>query len=651
MAARHDPFGIPLLRDGGRQAHRLATVNDLRAMADARHHHDTVIGVSMAFKQVARVAHGMSAYHPAVMAMSCINGDTGRRVGDVLLITSRRLQDTGTRRALKDVLDAGPVAVHGLHYLAWMLSPVMLRVPTGTTCTHLMATIMDLGLHHADHDETPLDDLEEIARSGRRPREEAASIQKLVNRFNLRMSIPTATEHLGHLTDQVFIGATLNWVQVNRELAVKALATARLCPSLESELKKSGVYDHYTTIELPAAMTLARMEVNGIPIDVPLARRARLACRKASDEACRQLKTMGVVNPDDDAECVRILRARGLDVPPRLKFTVLRDLARADEVANLIWRHRLYGTSMQRTLERCLHVDRTGRVHPTFSPLGADTGRITSSNPNLMGIDRVLRPVVTTDGPEYGIAELDVRAQEIGLAAEIYDDARLRNDCNTGDVYARVAEELVAPMLGLDQDDGNAAAPGNLRERVKLLFLAVLYGAGDTTVAQWMGTDKPSASNLKSSLFQRYPDLKRNMDLQAARVLELGYAASVTGLRRYRNRSGDLDYWEQCWAKNTPIQSSGASWLKLLIPRLESLLEQHGGRILLTVHDSVVILYPLDNPAVVEAARELMVATLKEMFPRLEPKVEINMSCPSCWNRKGLGDSIERFLKDPRFTC
>ena len=651
MAAQHDPSRVPLLRDGGRQAHRLSTVDDLRAMADTRHHHDTVIGISMAFKQATRVAHDMSAYGPAVMALSCNNGDTGKRVGDVLLITSRRLRDTGTRKALQEVMDAGHVAVHGLRHLAWMLAPVGLRVPTGTTCTHLMATLLDLGLHHVDHDGDPLDDLEEIKKSRRRPREQAASIQKLVNRFKLRMDIPSATEHLGHLTDQVFIDATPDWVRVNHELTAKATATARLCTVLQSELMKKGVYEHYTTIELPAAMTLARMEVSGIPIDVPLARRARLACRKASDEACRQLETMGFCNPDDDVECVRALRARGLEVPATLKFTVLRDLARADEVANLIWRHRLYGTSMVNTLERCLHVDRKGRVHPTFSPLGADTGRITSSNPNLMGIDRVLRPVGTTDGPEYGIAELDVRAQEIGLVAEIYDDTRLRDDCNTGDVYARVAEELVAPMLGLDQDDCNAAEPGNLRDRAKLLFLAVLYGAGDTTVAQWMGTDRHNAQKLKSLLFQRYPDLKRNMDMQAARVLELGYASSVTGLRRYRNRTGELIYWEQCWAKNTPIQSSGASWLKLLIPRLESLLEQHGGRVLLTVHDSVVIQYRLENPDVVEAARDLMETTLNELFPRLNPKVEINMSDPTCWNRKGLGDSIERLLKDPMFTC
>ncbi len=84
-------------------------------------------------------------------------------------------------------------------------------------------------------------------------------------------------------------------------------------------------------------------------------------------------------------------------------------------------------------------ISADGRIRPEHKQLGTDTGRQTSRWPNLLGLDRILRPlVVPAEG--CGIGEVDWSQVEVGIAGAVYEDEALIQMFNTGDVYSSMAQ-------------------------------------------------------------------------------------------------------------------------------------------------------------------------------------------------------------------
>ena len=90
--------------------------------------------------------------------------------------------------------------------------------------------------------------------------------------------------------------------------------------------------------------------------------------------------------------------------------------------------------------------------------------------------------------------------------------------------------------------------------------------------------------------------------------------------------------------------------LKLVLPRVARYLRARGGRVVLAIHDALLLLVPVDEQQeLVNGAKALMIDGLRELYPGSEPRVDVNDGDTSCWNYKGFADSIERFLEDPEF--
>ncbi len=80
-------------------------------------------------------------------------------------------------------------------------------------------------------------------------------------------------------------------------------------------------------------------------------------------------------------------------------------------------------------------------MHPEHCQLGAHPGGQTAGNPNVLGIPGVLRPLIAAR-PGYGVGEVDLCQIEVGVTAAIYEDSRLIEMYNSGDVYSSMAQDL-----------------------------------------------------------------------------------------------------------------------------------------------------------------------------------------------------------------
>ena len=97
--------------------------------------------------------------------------------------------------------------------------------------------------------------------------------------------------------------------------------------------------------------------------------------------------------------------------------------------------------------------------------------------------------------------------------------------------------------------------------------------------------------------------------------------------------------------RNHPVQGSAADAFKLAGIRLDKLYRQYGAKLIIPVHDAYVFEVPLDVLSnVAKLTARVMCESVQELFPNLQPRAEINISHPECWNKEGKADALEQWL-------
>jgi DNA polymerase-1 len=242
----------------------------------------------------------------------------------------------------------------------------------------------------------------------------------------------------------------------------------------------------------------------------------------------------------------------------------------------------------------------------------AATGRLSSSDPNLQNI-----PIRTQDGrdirrafvaePGWRLLSADYSQIELRVLAHISGDAGLRAAFADGaDVHARTA----AQVFGIPQ----SAVTPEQRRQAKAINFGLIYGMGAFRLAGELGIPQSEAKRIIERYFEQYPGVKAFFD----RVLT--EARSSKSVRTLFGRiraipeidatNGTLRQGAERIALNTPIQGTAADLLKVAMIRLDAALEAggHRSRVLLTVHDELVLEVPEDEldtvPALVRREME-----------------------------------------------
>ena len=437
--------------------------------------------------------------------------------------------------------------------------------------------------------------------------------------------------------------------------AEDAIVASRLYPLQIQAAVQNGLLHHFQTVEMAWVTTNARIEWNGVRVD-----------EKKRDEAIARIRAhkvrlekhlaaeYGIQNSRSHKQLTEYFRACGLlhEFTKNGKVTFNKKILKQNAALHpAIASLRAVRRSSDLLADKILSPDFVGeddRVHAQHQQLGTDTGRQTSRWPNLLGLDRVLRPLVVPD-PGYGIGEVDWSQAEVGVAAAVYCDDELVRMFNSGDVYSAMAQHFFRDEL--PTEDLSIAGKKFkkkykvLRSQMKTCTLGIIYGATPIGLSKTLGTTIAKAAALQDQFMSMFPSLQVGLTQTARQGAIRGYAYAVSGLKRYRGRKGAVSRNERNWLINHPVQGSAATVFKAAGNRLDKLYSQYDSKIIIPLHDAFIFEAPLDElDTVADLTSRIMCDTFQEYFPGLRPQVDINIFRPDCWNKDGDAEELDRWI-------
>ncbi len=590
----------------------------------------------------------------AAMAALCHDGEI------VLAVLDLRVE--AAVEALVEILRLhAPIVVHGakpLLFGVWALGIDLGHVDL--VDTYLTGACLALGRDH-DRAAAPDDagDFERIQAEGalRERRERRLTLAGQCEEHGLRPPvIPRggAADLPGPESDTELAQSIL------RRAALRAEWTLRLHLAQQPAVVRAGVAHHLLTVEYPFAIANARMEWHGVPADAGRCQAVRLAARRAARHYANELEAGGVTPAGGREAFLRVMRERGLARHlSRGRALVIDDrtlesVEHHDPLIRAFRLHRRYARLAGETWLRGAGRWPDGRLHPEHVQLGAATGRNSCRRPNLAGIGRVMRPVVTAP-PGRAIVELDYAQIEIAVAAAEHGDRDLLAAYHAGDVYAAMAQRYYAARLPESERAlgalAFARARPDLRARMKTCVLAILYNIQAPGLAARLGCTVADAKRERARLADTYPVLWSRMRRSTEVGLARGYATVVSGARRQLPEGKSNGAWKRNLLRNTPVQGSAAVIFKRAVIDLDLAFRGTSTKLVLPLHDAVVIECDSDkiDGVAAEAAR-IMRHAARVYYPLLEMRINVNRACPSCWNKDGHADSLERFIEDPTFS-
>jgi DNA polymerase-1 len=383
-------------------------------------------------------------------------------------------------------------------------------------------------------------------------------------------------------------------------LALRALFTPRLAATALQPLLDD--------IELPLVEVLVDMEWTGIAIDTAVFDRLS---RELTQDLVRLEREIaeaagGPFNINSPRQLQAVLFERlGLPVLKRTKTgpstdaDVLEQLAATGAaVPSLLLEYRelqkLRSTYVD-VLPLKVHPE-TGRIHTNFSQVGAATGRLSSSEPNLQNI-----PIRTVRGQEIRKGFVPARGWKFVIAdysqIELRLMAHLSGDPAFIDAFTRgedIHRQTAALIFGVPLESVTA----EMRGRAKTINFGTIYGQGAFALSRMLSIPQEEAKAFIAEYFQRFAGVRAYLDRQVALAREQGYVETLFGRRRYipeiKDRNFNTRAFGERIAQNAPLQGSAADLIKIAMTRLHRALreERLAARLLLQVHDELVLEAP-----------------------------------------------------------
>jgi DNA polymerase I len=430
-----------------------------------------------------------------------------------------------------------------------------------------------------------------------------------------------------------------------RYAAEDADVTFRLWQKLKARLSPDAVTTVYERVDRPLVPVIAAMEREGVKVDRE--QLARLSAEFAHQMGALEVELhemagqpfaigspqqLGVILFDKmglkggrkgktgaySTDAAELEKLAGQGVPIAQKVLDWRQVAKLKST---------YTDALQQQIN-----PETGRVHTSYSLIGAQTGRLSSNDPNLQNI-----PIRTENGrrireafiaePGNVLLSADYSQIELRLAAHMADVPALKAAfANGDDIHSLTAMELFGEV---NRDT---------RGRAKTINFSILYGISRWGLAGRMGTTADEAQALIDRYFERFPGINRYIAETLEHVRETGFTQTLFGRKVHFTRVKSPNQAERQGSEraaiNAPIQGTCADIIKRAMVRMLPALGAAGlpnVRMLLQVHDELVFELPESD---VDAARGVIrsvMASAAEPLVKLDVPLEVEIGIGHSW--------------------
>lgn len=368
-----------------------------------------------------------------------------------------------------------------------------------------------------------------------------------------------------------------------------------------NQLKKEEQYNLYEKIELPLTYILADMEFTGVKVNVDTLKQQEQEMKQTIALLEKEIYDLAgcSFNISSPKQLGEILFEK-MQLPGGKKTKtgystaadVLEKLVDFHPIIQKILDYRTF-TKLNSTyvvgLQEQVFID--GKIHTMYNQALTQTGRLSSTDPNLQNI-----PIRYEEGkkirqafiPDFDyILSFDYSQIELRMVASLANVTSLIDAFNQDvDIHTKTASDI----FGVSLDE----VTKDMRRQAKAINFGIIYGMSDFGLAQQTGTSVAKAKQFIERYFESYPGIQSYMQSQIAFCSEHGYVSTMMNRRRYIPEINDKVFMRRELGKrlamNSPIQGSAADLLKVAMIKVDQMMKEANmeSKMILQVHDELV---------------------------------------------------------------
>ncbi len=402
------------------------------------------------------------------------------------------------------------------------------------------------------------------------------------------------------------------------DLTAEAAALWKLKPMLEEQMRQQGMEQLYYEIELPLCAVLSDMERTGVTVDQMALMSFGSMLNGRIAEAQSQVyelagQEFNILSPKQLGEIL----FEKLGLPPVKKTKtgystnaeVLEKLRPMHPIVDAVLEYRMLTKLSSTYAEGLLKVIADdGRIRTTFQNMVTNTGRLSSTEPNLQNIpvrrelgSEIRKMFVAGDG--CVLVDADYSQIELRVLAHIaHDEAMCKAFSSGEDIHAVTASQVFhVPLEEVTAD---------MRRNAKAVNFGIVYGISAWSLSQDIGVLPEEAKAYMNAYLDHYSGVRDYMKDVVVQAKEMGFVSTLYGRRRYlpelKSSNFNLRSFGERVALNTPIQGTAADIIKLAMIRVDAALKQKKlkARLILQVHDELIVECPLAEAKTVKEILE-----------------------------------------------
>lgn len=432
-------------------------------------------------------------------------------------------------------------------------------------------------------------------------------------------------------------------VPADNPFPAQAQAVIALFEACQKDIKAKKLDDLFFKLEMPLTFVLFKMQEEGVCLDVKLLGKLSIDAEKEMASLEKKLfKLAGEeFNLNSPKQLSHILFEK-LSLPPIKKTKtgfstdegVLTQLAKTHELPALVLEFRQLSKLKSTYLDALPKLTdvKTKRLHADFDQAGAETGRLSSRNPNLQNIPirtelgRQIRKAFIPSSTKNLLLAADYSQIELRILAHLSKDKTLIKAFQAGEDIHRYTASLIFEVKEKD-------VTPDMRYATKRVNFGIVYGMSAFGLAKDLGVSHGEAQEFIDKYFLRYPNVKIFMDAQIKQCEKEGFVETLLHRRRYipeiKSSNMALRQFAQRQAINTPVQGSAADLMKLAMIKIQQQLERQNlaSKMIITVHDELIFdMVEPEKSALIE-----IVKTQMEEAINLDVPVSVTMKSGHNW--------------------
>ena len=382
--------------------------------------------------------------------------------------------------------------------------------------------------------------------------------------------------------------------------------TYKLKNLLKSDLEKFNQIKLYNEIEIPLLKTLAKMEIEGINLDVKFLKKLSERTTNELEDITKEIyelagEEFNISSPKQLGE-VLFDKMKITNKPKKTKTgqystseEVLNELSSKSDLVKLVLKFRsiskllnTYINSLPKQLDKY-----TNRIHTEYVQTVASTGRLSSINPNLQNIPirtnrgREVRKAFIARNKDYFLMAADYSQIELRIIASLSNEENMINAFKKNeDIHASTASAVFnVPINQVSKEQ---------RSNAKVVNFGIIYGVSAFGLSNQTNLNRTESKELIEKYFEKYPKLKQYINNQISFARNNGYVETVLGRRRYlkdiNSQNSVVRGAAERNAINAPVQGSAADIIKIAMINIQRKLSKgnYKSKMLLQIHDELV---------------------------------------------------------------